>query len=51
LWELPYQRALRYIHASLWANGAWTVRAKVTPVAEYNALLAVALEAQADDEE
>jgi hypothetical protein len=50
LWHLPYHRALRYIHAALWSNGAWTVKSKPAPKAEYEKLLSIALEAQEDDE-
>jgi len=49
LWELPYHRALRYLHASLWANGAWTVKAKPAPKAEYEKLLAIALNPEDED--
>jgi hypothetical protein len=41
---------MRYIHAALWANGAWTVKAKPAPKLEYEKLLSIALEAQEDDE-
>jgi hypothetical protein len=48
LWELPYQRALRYIHAALFANGAWTVKPQSAPKMEFAKLLKVAEEAHAD---
>ena len=39
LWEIPYSRALRYVHASLWANGAWTIKPKTAPKLEFEKLL------------
>ena len=42
LWKLPYTRALKYLHAALWANGAWTVKAKQPVKQEYEQLFAIA---------
>jgi hypothetical protein len=48
LWEIPYQRALRYIHAALFANGAWTVKLQAAPKAEFSKILKVAEEVYTD---
>lgn len=50
LWQLPYPRALRYLHAALWANGAWTIKPLPTPEPEYNRLLSLALTLNDEDE-
>jgi hypothetical protein len=51
LWELPYTRALKYLHAALWANGAWTVKAKVPVKEEYNLLFSIANQPVQDDDD
>lgn len=45
LWKLPYARALRYIHAALFANGAWTVKPQAAPKTELSNMLKFAEEA------
>jgi len=49
LWEIPYQRALRYIHAALFANGAWTVKPQTAPQKVYLNLQKIAGEVYADE--
>jgi hypothetical protein len=39
LWQIPYTRALKYVHAALWGNGAVTVKNKMTPSQEFTSLL------------
>jgi hypothetical protein len=41
LWEIPYTRALRYIHAALWANGAKTIKHKTITPDEISKLMAL----------
>ena len=49
LWELPYHRALRYLHASLWANGAWTIKPKQNSTEEFKSLLDFCAKVSADE--
>ena len=49
LWEIPYQRALRYIHAALFANGAWTVKPQTAPKTELSSMMKFAEEVYLDE--
>jgi len=40
VWELPFDRAVQYQHAALYANGAWTVPAGQNNRNAFNDLLA-----------
>ena len=48
LWEIPYTRALRYLHAALWANGAWTVKRKPLQAVDFTRLLKLAEDTASD---
>jgi len=48
---LPYARALQYLHASLWANGAWTVKTIPAAADAYDKLLAISLQTNHDEDD
>lgn len=39
LWEIPFTRILRYMHAAMWANGAWTVKRREVSTQEISRLM------------
>ena len=48
---MPYTRALKYLHAALWANGAWTVKRCDAPKMEIAHLMELSENIRHDENE